>query len=118
MSIRWLPAALVLFCLSPAQAAPLTLTGSVVDEYGAPLAGVTVDVNGAVVVSGTAGAFSASVDSAESPTMQGLLEEAHCFNQSLATSEAQRRMRRFLELGNQTREVELDLPAMYDSLAE
>jgi len=70
MSFRWLPAALVLFCLSPAQAAPLTLTGSVVNEYGAPLAGVTVDVNGAVVVSGTAGAFSASVDSAEVYTLR------------------------------------------------
>jgi enoyl-CoA hydratase/carnithine racemase len=60
----------------------------------------------------------ASVDSAELPTVEGLLEEAHYFNQSLATSEAQRRMRRFLELEGQTRQVELDLPGMYDSLAE
>mgnify|MGYP000211071265 CR=1 FL=1 len=40
MSFRWLPAAFVLFCFSPVQAAPLTLAGSVVDESGAPLAGV------------------------------------------------------------------------------
>jgi enoyl-CoA hydratase/carnithine racemase len=60
----------------------------------------------------------ASVDSAELPTVDGLLEEAHYFNQSVATSEAQRRMRRFLELGGQTGEVELDLPSMYDSLVE
>ena len=52
MSFRWLPAAFVLFCLSPAQAAPLTLAGSVVDESGAPLAGVAVDVNGTAVASG------------------------------------------------------------------
>ncbi len=60
----------------------------------------------------------ASVDSAELPTIHGLIEEGHYFNQSVATSEAQRRMRRFLDLGGQTREVELDLPGMYDSLVE
>jgi len=60
----------------------------------------------------------ASVDSAELPTVEGLLEEAHYFNQSVATNEAQKRMRRFLDLGGQTREGELDLVAMLDRLAE
>ncbi|MGB2799194.1 MAG: enoyl-CoA hydratase/isomerase family protein [Dehalococcoidia bacterium] len=60
----------------------------------------------------------ASVDSAELSTVQGLLEEAHYFNQSVATDEAQRRMRRFLELEGQTRKAELDLPAMLDRIAE
>jgi len=60
----------------------------------------------------------ASVDSAELPTAEGLIEEAHYFNQSVATNEAQRRMRSFLDLGGQTGEVELDLPSMYDSLVE
>ena len=60
----------------------------------------------------------ASVDSAELPMVEGLLEEAHYFNQSVATDEAQRRMRRFLELEGQTRGAELDLPAMLDRIAE
>ena len=60
----------------------------------------------------------ASVDSAELPTVQGLLEEAHYFNQSLATEGAQRRMKRCLELGGQTHEVELNLPRLLDRLAE
>ena len=60
----------------------------------------------------------ASVDSAELPMVEGLLEEAHYFNQSVATDEAQRRMRKFLELEGQTRGAELDLPAMLDRIAE
>jgi enoyl-CoA hydratase/carnithine racemase len=60
----------------------------------------------------------ASVDSAELPIVQGLLEEAHYFNQSLATQAAQRRMKRFLEMGGQTYEVELNLPRLLDCLAE
>src|SRR5205807_3138381 len=51
----------------------------------------------------------AAVNAAELPTVEGLLEEAHCFNQALATRPAQERMQRFLALGGQTREVELDL---------
>src|SRR2546428_402475 len=51
----------------------------------------------------------ASVNAAELPTVEGLLEEAHCFNQALATRPAQERMQRFLALGGQTRGVELDL---------
>jgi enoyl-CoA hydratase/carnithine racemase len=48
-----------------------------------------------------------AVDAAELPTVAGLLEEAHCFNQSLATREAQERMAAFLAMGGQTRAVEL-----------
>lgn len=40
-------------------------------------------------------------------TPQALLEEEHCFNQSLATDSAREGMRRFLESGGQTREMEL-----------
>src|SRR5271157_1963809 len=49
----------------------------------------------------------AAVGAAELPTREGLLEEAHYFNQSLATKEAQDRMAAFLALGGQTREAEL-----------
>jgi enoyl-CoA hydratase/carnithine racemase len=47
-----------------------------------------------------------SVDAAELPTTEGLIEEAHLFNLSLATEEAQRRMAAFMAAGGQTREVE------------
>jgi enoyl-CoA hydratase/carnithine racemase len=50
-----------------------------------------------------------SVNAAELPILEGLLEEAHYFNQSLATKAAQERMARFLENGGQTREAELSL---------
>jgi len=47
-----------------------------------------------------------SVAAAESSPVDGLLEEAHCFNQTLATDEAKRRMSRFMEMGGQTPRVE------------
>ncbi len=59
----------------------------------------------------------ASVRNAELPTLEGLLEEAHYFNQSVATDAARQRMRRFLERGGQTREAELDLDLL-DRLGE
>ncbi len=59
----------------------------------------------------------ASVGSAELPTVEGLLEEAHYFNQSVATDEARQRMKRFMERGGQTREAELDLDLL-DRLGE
>ncbi len=59
----------------------------------------------------------ASVNSAELPTVEGLMEEAHYFNQSVATDSARKRMRRFLELGGQTREVELDMRGLADQLS-
>jgi enoyl-CoA hydratase/carnithine racemase len=43
---------------------------------------------------------------ADRDVVAGLIEEAHLFNQTLATPAAQRRMTRFLEIGGQTREVE------------
>jgi enoyl-CoA hydratase/carnithine racemase len=59
----------------------------------------------------------ASVDAAELPTVEGLIEEAHYFNQSLATRGAAERMARFLSLGGQTREVELDLDGLVGRLS-
>ena len=50
----------------------------------------------------------ASVDSAELPTVEGLIEEAHYFNQSVATEAAQKRMAKFMKTGGQKREVELE----------
>ena len=49
----------------------------------------------------------AAVHAAELPTVEGLLEEAHYFNQTLATPEAQERMAAFMAAGGQTYEVEL-----------
>jgi enoyl-CoA hydratase/carnithine racemase len=48
--------------------------------------------------------------------LEGLLEEAHCFNQSLATRPAQERMSRFLAAGGQTRAVELNLGGLVGDL--
>jgi enoyl-CoA hydratase/carnithine racemase len=59
----------------------------------------------------------ASVDAAELPTVQGLLEEAHCFNLSVATPEARLRMARFLDLGGQTRRIEMRLEKLLPRLA-
>jgi len=60
----------------------------------------------------------ASVNCADLPTLEGLLEEAHYFDQAVATDAARKRMRKFLELGGQTRDVELDLRPLADQLAE
>jgi enoyl-CoA hydratase/carnithine racemase len=51
----------------------------------------------------------ASVGASELPTHDGLIEEAHYFNQSLATADAQERMATFLRVGGQTAGAELDL---------
>ena len=59
-----------------------------------------------------------SVDAAELPTEAGLVEEAHCFNLTLGTAAAQARMRRFMEAGGQTRDVELDLGALIARLSD
>ena len=59
-----------------------------------------------------------AINAAEQPTVEGLLDEADCFNRTLATRGAQTRMQRFMELGGQTREVELELPALYAKLAD
>lgn len=53
----------------------------------------------------------ASVNAADITTEAGLIEEAHLFNQSLATPDAQARMERFMAAGGQTAEVEKGLSA-------
>lgn len=58
-----------------------------------------------------------AVNAAELPTREGLLEEAHCFDRSLATPAARERMTRFLALGGQTRERELALDDLVAALA-
>jgi len=59
-----------------------------------------------------------SVDAAELPTLQGLLEEAHNFNLSVATRPARERMAAFLALGGQTRDVEKQLSASLDKVGK
>lgn len=48
-----------------------------------------------------------SVNAAEKPLYEGLVEEAYLFQRLLRTAGAQRNMRKFLEIGGQTREGEL-----------
>jgi enoyl-CoA hydratase/carnithine racemase len=48
-----------------------------------------------------------SVNAADRPWLEGLFEEAYLFARLLATPEAQANMRRFLEIGGQTREGEM-----------
>lgn len=48
-----------------------------------------------------------SVNYAELPLREGLAEEAFLFQQSLRTEGAQTRMKQYMEMGGQTREVEL-----------
>ena len=56
----------------------------------------------------------AAVQAAEPPVVDGLLEEAHCFNQAVATPEARARMAAFLAAGGQTRDVELALGTLLE----
>ena len=50
-----------------------------------------------------------SVNAADETVVAGLLEEADCFNRSVATGEARERMADFMSIGGQTREFELGL---------
>jgi enoyl-CoA hydratase/carnithine racemase len=59
----------------------------------------------------------AAVIAAEPDVVPGLLDESHRFAQTLATEETITRMERFLELGGQTREFELDAEWDPDELA-
>jgi len=59
-----------------------------------------------------------AVDAADATLREGLLEEAHLFNQSVATPDARARMARFLERGGQDREQERDLDALLARLAD
>lgn len=51
----------------------------------------------------------ASVDAAEGTTTAGLVEEAHFFNQSVASRPARQRMQAFLDAGGQNPEAELEI---------
>ena len=48
-----------------------------------------------------------SVNQSDRPLIEGLFEEAYLFDQTLRTAGAKANMRRFLEIGGQTREGEL-----------
>ena len=54
----------------------------------------------------------------EPPVVDGLLGEAHCFNKTLGSEGARTRMRAFMEAGGQTRDVELGIGNLLESLAE
>jgi enoyl-CoA hydratase/carnithine racemase len=59
------------------------------------------------------------VNSAEAGVEEGLLDEAHAFNRTLAASEAKRRMAEFLAVGGQTRAMETgDLGTLAETLAK
>lgn len=60
----------------------------------------------------------AAVDAAELPLHEGMVEEAYQFQELLRSSSAQRNMRRFLEIGGQTREGELDVGRLGGRLGE
>jgi len=59
----------------------------------------------------------AAVIASEPDVVPGLLDESHRFAQTLAAEETIARMERFLELGGQTREFELDAELDTDELA-
>ena len=60
----------------------------------------------------------AAVNAADSTVEAGLIEEAHLFNLSLTTPEAQARMARFMEIGGQTPEVEKGIGTALDQLLD
>ena len=60
----------------------------------------------------------ASVDAAALPLEQGLKEEAYLFQRLLRTDGAQKNMRRFLEIGGQTRDGELQVGELARQLGE
>ena len=62
-------------------------------------------------------AVKASVGNAVLDPAPGLREEEFLFTQTLLDPEAIRRMERFMEVGGQTREVELDLTGVYNKLS-
>ncbi|HMF03446.1 MAG TPA: enoyl-CoA hydratase/isomerase family protein [Acidimicrobiia bacterium] len=55
-----------------------------------------------------------AVDAAGGPLEDGLLDEAHCFNQTLADPQLDARMQGALAAGAQTREGEMDLPGLIE----
>jgi enoyl-CoA hydratase/carnithine racemase len=59
-----------------------------------------------------------SVNHSDRPLMEGLFEEAYLFDQTLHTDGAKRNMRKFLEIGGQTREGELRMGDLAGELGE
>jgi enoyl-CoA hydratase/carnithine racemase len=62
-------------------------------------------------------AVKASVNNAVLDPVPGLCQEEFVFTQTLLDPEAIRRMERFMSVGGQTREVELDLTGVYNKLS-
>jgi enoyl-CoA hydratase/carnithine racemase len=60
----------------------------------------------------------AAVNAAELPIVEGLIEEANFSNQAMVSTTARRLMRKFLEIGGQSRQAELDFKGLIDRLAE
>ena len=60
----------------------------------------------------------ASVNAADKPLAEGLLEEAYLFQRLLRTDGAQTNMRKFLEIGGQTREGEMRVGELNAELGE
>lgn len=59
-----------------------------------------------------------SVNNAEKPLSEGLADEAYLFQRLLRTDGAQRNMRRFLEMGGQTRDGELNVGELMANVAK
>ncbi len=59
-----------------------------------------------------------SINQSDRPLLEGLFEEAYLFDQTLRTDGAKRNMRKFLEIGGQTREGELRMGDLAGELGE
>ena len=59
-----------------------------------------------------------SINAADLPLEQGLIEEAYLFQTTLRNASSQRNMKRFLEMGGQTREGELRIAELSGKLGE
>lgn len=59
-----------------------------------------------------------SVNQSDRPLLEGLFEEAYLFDQTLRTDGAKRNMRKFLQIGGQTREGELRMGDLAAELGE
>jgi enoyl-CoA hydratase/carnithine racemase len=64
------------------------------------------------------GLCKASINNAEMPFKEGLLEESHLFQQSLRTEGAQKNMRKAMEMGLQTREGEMRMGELCQEFAQ
>jgi enoyl-CoA hydratase/carnithine racemase len=60
----------------------------------------------------------AAVNAAELPIVEGFIEEAHFSDQAMVSTTARRLMRKFLDIGGQSRQAELDFKGLIDRLAE